>query len=182
MYQVSNLGRLRSLDRLVNYKNGRKRNFPGIIIKPYIDRCGYVHYTTNNTHFKPHRLVALLFISNPNNLPYVNHKNGIKTDNRIENLEWCTPCENNRHASKMGLLKGKCGSENPASKLDEKAVLEILSMKDKYSAPEISKNYNITQHAITSIFRGDTWSHVTGIKKRQRNDRRHIIENYKMAG
>lgn len=74
-----------------------------LIMKTKINRYGYEEVTLVNNKgdkhtFLVHRLVAKAFIPNPDNLPVVNHKNGIKTDNRIENLEWCTYSENTRHA------------------------------------------------------------------------------------
>ena len=74
------------------------------------DSCGYITFspTINGKKYKfrVHRLVATKFIPNPNNLPIVNHKNGVKTDNRIENLEWCTAKENVNHAFKNKLKTG----------------------------------------------------------------------------
>lgn len=65
-------------------------------------------------HKYVHRLVAEVFIENPNNLPYINHINGNKMDNHVDNLEWCSPVENSNHAIKLGLTwnlpsKGQCG-------------------------------------------------------------------------
>ena len=93
LYQASNSGRIKSLDKIVN-DNGGKLLVKGRILKPSIDDKGYLQIvlTKNGKRksYKIHRLIALTFISNPNKLLEVNHKNEIKLDNRVENLEWCT--------------------------------------------------------------------------------------------
>jgi NUMOD4 motif/HNH endonuclease len=95
MYQVSDLGRIRSL------KYGKKR-----ILKPSLSK-GYCSYSLSKDnfvkYFRGHRLVAIAFIPNPENKPEVNHKNGNKLDNRKVNLEWATDEENKQHAWKTGL-------------------------------------------------------------------------------
>ena len=101
-YLVSTLGRVRSLDRLIYYcRSGRIDSMlkKGIILSPCYDSDGYVK--TSSTGFnnrKVHRLVAEAFIPNPENKPAINHKNGIKHDNRVQNLEWCTNGENTQHS------------------------------------------------------------------------------------
>lgn len=107
IYQVSDKGRVRSLDRVCKYKDGRVRIHVGRIIKQVIDACGYqtVMLSVNRKykHFKTHRLVAIAFIPNPKNLPEVNHIDGVKTNNQRVNLEWVTSSQNKRHAAKIGL-------------------------------------------------------------------------------
>ena len=130
-YQVSNLGRVKSLDRNVycNRDDGHIRFQKGIVTKPSLAGIGYlqVHLCKNGKcfHCLVHRLVLLAFIPNPKNKKTVNHLNGIKTDNRVDNLEWATQSENILHSFRMGfskpLWKGKTGRNHNCSR----AVLQF---------------------------------------------------------
>ena len=95
LYQISNLGNVKSL-----YSNK--------ILKPSIDKYGYTRFSATKDKIQKtliiHRLVAKLFIPNPNNLPQVNHKDGNKKNNCKNNLEWCTDSDNKKYAYKTGLM------------------------------------------------------------------------------
>lgn len=93
-YEVSNFGEVRSVNREVNYKTSGKSFRKGVILKPKIGKQGYkevVLVINGKRHcYKVHKLVALAFLSNPLNLPCINHINEDKLDNRVCNLEWCS--------------------------------------------------------------------------------------------
>lgn len=119
-YQVSNLGSVKSLGRMTNMKSHNKivkRKTNERILKPG-NYNGYLQvYLSSNGKVKPctvHRLVAQAFLKNCDNKTQVNHINGIKNDNRVENLEWCTASENQRH--KFDVLSYR-HSEETKSKL-----------------------------------------------------------------
>lgn len=99
LYQVSNLGRVRSLDRVVKSERTGYKTVRGKIIKPTIQNTGYYYvllYKDGKALRKTlHRIIAKAFIPNPENKPQIDHINGDKTDCRIENMRWVTPGENN---------------------------------------------------------------------------------------
>lgn len=107
LYEVSNLGSIKSKGRTVSDINGRVLKYPEKILKQS-NSNGYMVVQLSDINkskrsLKVHRLVAEAFIDNPLKLPVVNHINGVKSDNRLENLEWCTDKENTLHAHKTGL-------------------------------------------------------------------------------
>ena len=97
-YQVSDCGRIKSLERDVYYSNGAVHHVDEKILVPILNRGGYSQINLNkNGKVKKeyvHRLVAMAFIPNPENKSQINHKNEVKTDNSVENLEWCTASYN----------------------------------------------------------------------------------------
>lgn len=110
LYQISNLGNIKALEKSVWNGQGYI-HFPEIIRKPNPDKDGYLNITLSNCGkvktYKIHRLVAEMFIPNLKNKPQVNHKDGNKTNNCVDNLEWCTNQENQQHAYRTGLKNQK---------------------------------------------------------------------------
>ena len=158
-YQVSNFGRVKSLGA------GETWNSSSRILKNAIRQSGYSQIDLCNDgrkkSYKISRLVAQAFISNPENKPQVNHINGIKNDDRMENLEWVNGKENMQHAWSTGLKKPLKGNQCSWSKLTEKQVRVIkhcinLGMTDK----EISKYFYNNQSIISSIRYKKSWTHI----------------------
>lgn len=151
LYQVSNLGNVKSL------KYGKER-----ILKPDVSKFGYlfVDLCKNNIckSFRVHRLVAIVFIPNLENKEQVNHINGIKTDNMVQNLEWVTAKENIQHAYDNGLKYAQKGEKHINSKLTNEQVLSIK--KDNRTQKEIAKDYNVSFQQISRIKRGERWNHL----------------------
>ena len=106
-----------------------------------------------------HRLVAMTFIPNPENKTQVNHKDGIKTNNLLSNLEWATPLENMRHALATNLRRTD-GAYHPSAKLTEKDVREIRSLAPFTKTTVLAKKYGVLYSTIWCIIRRKLWTRL----------------------
>lgn len=160
VYQASNLGRIKALERKIirKYRDGFIDCFikKEQIIKPVKTPRGYHHVTLANKNGskqeKIHRIVAFAFIGKSK--MEINHKNGIKTDNRIENLEYCTRSYNISHSFKTGLRfpRDIGGEKNPMNKIKKEQKIEILSMlKAGINQKEIANKFSISQSRVSQI-------------------------------
>ena len=161
-YLINILGQIESIER-VSMSTGRQKiiNIKKVVLKIQTHKQGYLYYRLwdglKYKNYFIHRLLCVQFVPNPENKPYVNHKDGNKLNNNIENLEWCTSSENNSHARKMGLNKGY-GEGNRHSKLKEKQVIEIR--KSNLTSMELSTIYGVTKRTIEDIIKGRTWKYM----------------------
>ena len=155
-YEISNLGGVRSMLKRPNKKGSTFR-----ILKPYKTKNGYIAIRltidkkAKNLLF--HRLIAITFIENTNKKTQVNHKNGIKTDNRVENLEWCTPSENVIHSYEV--LEKNVYSR----KLNYRQVLDIRTELKNYKYGMVSliaKKYNVSKDIIGLIKKNKTYKNA----------------------
>lgn len=174
LYEISNKGRVKRVSALGGKKIKEKVTQYPIrkkILKPYIRKDGYLSvaltskpYTAKT--FLIHRLVGESFLSKEDGKNVINHKNMIKSDNRVENLEWCDTLYNNRYARKHTVFKMYKNFKH-----NEKDIQDILDcFSDGISPTDIAIKYKTKRDNIWSILRGDTYSRYSGIVKNKKNN------------
>lgn len=167
LYQVSNLGRVRSLDRTVSYCGRTRKFFGKILIEDDESIQSYQRYVSvdlckngGERHYLVHRLVADAFLPNPENKPTVNHINGHKHNNHLDNLEWATWSENNSHAFRIGLNTtdpNKSGATKVSNEVTSKPVYCVETDIMYKSISECARVLDIYSSSITrSLQRGGT--------------------------
>ena len=145
-----------------------KNDITGYILNPCSLKSGYnsVKFRVDKNKYKDfyiHRLIAIHFIPNPENKKEVNHINGNRHDNRIENLEWVTKSENALHAYRIGLnySNPKKGEDWYAANVTNEIVLDIRKMySEGYRNKDICEKYNLLKSQVSSIAKRRTWKHI----------------------
>lgn len=165
-YEVSNLGRVRSVRRTFTRSDGKVKTFQGKILSPGKKTNGYLFVGFSRIGKRKahhiHRLVASAFIPNPEDKPFVNHKNLDKSDNRASNLEWVTHSQNIQHAKDNGVYDQYKGEGHWLTTLTDDEVIEIFRRAHNGELQsDIAQDYGISQTAVSRIKRHVAWSHVT---------------------
>lgn len=185
------------------FRNGKKLKLSCVNGGGYLQVT--VHYLPTKQVTKTvHRIIAECFIPNPDKKREVNHINGIKTDNRVENLEWVTPKENTNHARRIGLTKPRdmrvvrigwkkhkekillkqalrvSGEGNPMAKLSEEQVLKIRQLfKNGMSLKDIYTSLHLPRQTVTEILQGRRWASLAIEYKIPKRFRGHSVVKIK---
>lgn len=164
-YQISDLGRVRALERTIIDINKKPRNRSGRILRvhPGGDRYLNVRLCKNGItkNYRVHRLVAIAFLPNPDNLPVVNHLDADILNNTPSNLEWCTTADNNWHTVAMGRRNDTIGSKHHFSIITEKQAEAILLLgRAGMSRKDIAEAFGISRGIVKNVQNGNTWKHI----------------------
>ena len=152
-YLISNTGRVKNIVELRDLKFYNSKGYSKIEL---------VNDSNQDKKVFVHRLVALNFIPNPSNKPQVNHIDGDKKNNRVENLEWCTQSENMKHAFKTGLSVSLKGEDAFNSKMTDDKVLLLREMYEsgEFLLRELAEEFNIGIASVWNIVNRNTWKHI----------------------
>jgi len=166
-YQISNLGTVKSLKRYVNHAQYGKYPVEEKILKLGRDTGGYhISRLRKDNHIKTyriHRLVASVFIPNLNNLPQVNHKDGNRVNNCVDNLEWCDASHNQKHAYAIGLHLPKPGEDNVNNKLTElqaRIAIRCYQIGTKSLLDFLAGMLNVSYHTVWAAGVGRNWKYL----------------------
>lgn len=154
-YQVSTYGRVRGIDRIIKLTRSKMQLRKSKILSQHKTRDQYVlawlSKDSSSKGFSVHRLVAIAFLPNPNNLKEVNHKDLNKANNHVSNLEWIDKAGNMNHAKANGAYANRVhGEKNQTSKLSNAAVIHIK--RKEMSARQYAKLYSVSRGLISHIW------------------------------
>lgn len=159
-YEVSDLGRIRSFKRVVR-AGWSSRIIQPRILKPVNNGKGYLTVVLSNKKQRYiHRIVAETFLKKHSKNTQVNHKDGIKNNNKLSNLEWVSNSENLKHSYKIGTHTpmNQKGENNPRARLNKIEVLKIKRLRMRnVSVKKIAKIYNVTIYHVYNITNGHSW-------------------------
>ena len=134
------------------------------VLREFKGKDGYLRTQFGGKSRSVHRVIAKTFLPKDETRTYVNHIDGDKTNNKVENLEWCTFSENMKHAYDNGLMKPKTGTNNGRNILSEedvKYIREHCKKRDPvYSRKVLAKKFNVAHQTISAIMKGQCWKEL----------------------
>lgn len=169
------IAKMKNFTKIPGYSNylvsrdGRVKTtlYDGRFMKPGTDRNGYQRIYMYGDDGKRkgvylHQIMAQVFLSNSKNKPHVNHIDNNPKNNKLENLEWCTPKENRNHAAKQGRLPSLQGATNGHSKYSNELVLALrrLYATGKYTQMQLAKRFNMPFPTIHVIVKRKQWRNI----------------------
>lgn len=175
-YEVSNYGRVKSQKRVIEYKDGRVYKYPSRLLKAKIDTRGYLRVGFNvkgkKTNHRIHRLVAETFLGKPDKkLMSVNHIDGIKTNNNLNNLEWVTYSENTRKGYEIGLF------DNAIKNARERWIGNKIQCKPvEILIKSINKTYQFESARAASKYVGQSENYFTELLRRGGENKRFKVK------